>query len=45
MTHIVHTLRDSFTPLRLPNLRVYLIGQGVSLLGTWMQITAQSWLV
>ncbi len=45
MTCIVRTLRASFTPLRLPNLRTYLIGQGISLLGTWMQITAQSWLV
>lgn len=45
MAYIVHTLRDSFTPLRLPNLRIYLIGQAVSLLGTWMQVTAQSWLV
>ena len=45
MTYVVRTLRDSFTPLRLPNLRIYLTGQAVSLLGTWMQITAQGWLV
>lgn len=45
MTTIVRTLRDSFTPLRLPNLRTYLIGQAISLLGTWMQVTAQGWLV
>ena len=45
MAYVVRTLRASFTPLRLPNLRIYLIGQGVSLLGTWMQVTAQSWLV
>ncbi|CAG0935281.1 Putative bacilysin exporter BacE [Thermoflexales bacterium] len=45
MTTILHTLRDSFTPLRLPNLRTYLSGQVISLLGTWMQITAQGWLV
>jgi MFS family permease len=45
MVHVVHTLRDSFTPLRLPNLRTYLIGQAISLLGTWMQVTAQGWLV
>src|SRR5262249_35057421 len=36
---------ESFTPLRLPNLRIYLIGQAISLLGTWMQVTAQGWLV
>jgi MFS family permease len=45
MAYVVHTLRDSFTPLRLPNLRTYLIGQAISLLGTWMQVTAQGWLV
>jgi predicted MFS family arabinose efflux permease len=45
LTYIVRTLHDSFTPLRLPNLRTYLIGQAISLLGTWMQITAQGWLV
>ncbi len=45
MTHFIHTLRDSFSPLRLPNLRTYLIGQVISLLGTWMQVTAQGWLV
>lgn len=31
--------------LRNHNLRVYLSGQAVSLIGTWMQATAQSWLV
>ncbi|HTP09820.1 MAG TPA: MFS transporter [Anaerolineae bacterium] len=45
MAHVVRTLRDSFTPLRLPNLRAYLTGQAISLLGTWMQVTAQGWLV
>jgi MFS family permease len=45
MAYVVRTLRDSFTPLRLPNLRTYLIGQTISLLGTWMQVTAQGWLV
>ncbi len=45
MAYVVRTLRDSFTPLRLPNLRIYLIGQAISLLGTWMQVTAQGWLV
>jgi MFS family permease len=45
MAYVVRTLRESFTPLRLPNLRTYLIGQAISLLGTWMQVTAQAWLV
>src|SRR3972149_4674665 len=42
---IFRTLRASFTPLRRPNFRTYLIGQAISLLGTWMQVTAQGWLV
>ncbi len=37
--------RSTFTPLRLPDLRVYLSGQGLSLTGTWLQTTAQSLLV
>ncbi len=45
MAYVITTLRDSFTPLRLRNLRIYLIGQAISLLGTWMQVTAQGWLV
>ncbi|HSD82947.1 MAG TPA: MFS transporter [Anaerolineae bacterium] len=45
MAYVFRTLRDSFTPLRLPNLRTYLSGQVISLLGTWMQVTAQGWLV
>jgi MFS family permease len=36
---------DSFSPLRIRNLRIYLSGQAVSLIGTWMQMTAQSWVV
>lgn len=39
------TLRESFAPMRIRNLRIYLGGQAVSLLGTWMQVTAQSWVV
>jgi MFS family permease len=45
LASVAHTLQDSFTPLRLPNLRTYLIGQALSLMGTWMQVTAQGWLV
>ncbi len=45
VSYVFRTLRNSFTPLRLPNLRTYLIGQAISLLGTWMQVTAQGWLV
>ena len=42
---VFRTLRASFTPLRRPNFRTYLIGQAISLLGTLMQVTAQGWLV
>ncbi len=45
MTSVVSTLRASFSPLRFPNLRLYLGGQTVSLVGTWLQVTAQAWLV
>lgn len=36
---------DTFAPLKNRNLRTYLSGQAVSLIGTWMQMTAQSWVV
>lgn len=42
---VLGTLRDSFSPFRLRNLRIYLSGQVVSLIGTWLQMTAQSWVV
>ena len=34
-----------FAALAVPNFRLYLSGQAVSLPGTWMQVVAQSWLV
>jgi MFS family permease len=37
--------RDSFSPLRSGNFRRYLGGQAVSLIGTWLQLTAQGWVV
>lgn len=45
MSNAVSTLRASFSPLRYPNFRLYLGGQAVSLIGTWMQSTAQGWVV
>lgn len=36
---------DSFTPFRNGNVRTYLIGQGISLTGTFMQQMALQWLV
>jgi len=35
----------AFAALRHPNFRLWFIGQGISLMGTWMQWVAQGWLV
>jgi MFS family permease len=37
--------RVTFQALAVPNYRRYISGQAISLTGTWMQMTAQSWLV
>jgi MFS family permease len=37
--------RDTFAALQHRNFRLFFIGQLVSLTGTWMQATAQGWLV
>lgn len=42
---IVRTLYDGLAPLHIRNLRIYLSGQTVSLIGVFMQQTAQSWVV
>lgn len=39
------TVRRTFSALRIPNYRRYFTGQAISLVGTWMQTTAQVWLV
>jgi MFS family permease len=39
------TFVEGFSPLRQRNFRIYLGGQAVSLVGTWLQITAQGWVV
>ena len=36
---------DMFAALTLPNFRLFFAGQSVSLVGTWMQVVAQGWLV
>lgn len=41
----VSTLSNIFASLRSRNYRLYFIGQGISLIGTWMQNIALSWLV
>ncbi|MBN2676803.1 MAG: MFS transporter [Anaerolineaceae bacterium] len=38
-------LRNTFAALKHPNYRLWFTGQLVSLIGTWMQITAQGYLV
>ena len=45
MTRIRRASRTTFASLAVPNYRRYISGQAVSLIGTWMQMTAQSWLV
>ncbi len=45
MTRIRRISRTTFAALGVPNYRRYVQGQAVSLIGTWMQMTAQSWLV
>jgi MFS family permease len=37
--------RQTFAALAVPNYRRYYGGQAISLIGTWMQMTAQAWLV
>ena len=39
------TGRRTFAALAVPNYRRYFFGQATSLVGTWMQMAAQSWLV
>jgi MFS family permease len=39
------TLSEMFRALQYRNYRIFFMGQGVSLVGTWMQQVAMSWLV
>ncbi len=45
MERAIQTIREVYSPLKFRNFRIYIIGQAVSLLGSWMQSTAQSWVV
>jgi MFS family permease len=45
VTRVVRAGRTTFAALAVPNYRRYYGGQSISLIGTWMQMTAQSWLV
>jgi MFS family permease len=45
MSGVVATIRGNFSPLKESNFRTYLIGQAISLIGTWLQVTALGWVV
>src|SRR5690606_27906584 len=41
----LQTFLGGFSPFKQRNFRIYLSGQVVSLVGTWLQVTAQGWVV
>jgi MFS family permease len=45
MTLLRRAGRVTFAALAVPNFRLYYGGQAISLIGTWMQMIAQGWLV
>jgi MFS family permease len=45
VTRVVRAGQTTFAALSVPNYRRYIGGQSISLIGTWMQMTAQAWLV
>jgi MFS family permease len=45
MTRVKKAGRVTFAALAVPNYRRYVSGQAISLIGTWMQMTGQAWLV
>ncbi len=45
MNQTLTTITANFSVLRQRNFRIYLTGQAVSLIGTWLQSTAQGWVV
>jgi MFS family permease len=45
MTLLKGVRRVTFAAFAIPNYRRYISGQSISLIGTWMQMAAQSWLV
>jgi MFS family permease len=45
MTRLIGVGKTTFAALAIPNYRRYISGQAISLVGTWMQMAAQSWLV
>ena len=45
MTRLNRIGRVTFAAMAIPNYRRYISGQSISLIGTWMQMAAQAWLV
>lgn len=45
LTKLPAIFRGTFAALKHPNFRLWFVGQLVSLVGTWMQITAQGYLI
>lgn len=43
--NFLRTFSSSFEPVRHRNFAIYLGGQAISLVGTWLQVTAQGWVV
>src|SRR5260221_1184209 len=41
----LRVISDNFSTLRIKNIRLYMLGQSVNLVGDWMQQTAQAWVV
>ncbi len=42
---VLAAITEGFHSLRVRNYRLFIIGQAISLTGSWMQTTAQAWLV
>ena len=45
MSLVATLFSDSFAPLKNKNYRIYIIGQAISLIGTFMQQVAQQWYI
>lgn len=45
LRRVKHHVGNFMPALRYPNYRLYFFGQGISLIGTWMQTVAEQWLV
>lgn len=45
MVNVLAAVGSAFSPLRLPNFRLYISAQLISNVGTFLQVTAQAWVV